>query len=72
MDFRLTEREELLRKTIRDFSEKRDHSLHAAMEETGNYPSGLQKKMGEMGFWCYHSAGLWWQCLGNLGAQSLC
>jgi alkylation response protein AidB-like acyl-CoA dehydrogenase len=49
MDFRLSEREELLRKTIREFAEKEITPLRDEMEETGEFPIGLLKKMGEIG-----------------------
>jgi alkylation response protein AidB-like acyl-CoA dehydrogenase len=49
MDFKLTERQELLRKTIREFAEKEITPRMDAMEETGDFPVDLLKKMGEMG-----------------------
>jgi len=49
MDFKLTEREELLRKTIREFAEKEITPRMEAMEETGDFPVDLLKKMGAMG-----------------------
>lgn len=49
MDFKLTEREELLRKTIREFAEKEIPPHMDAMEETGDFPTGLLRKMGDMG-----------------------
>ena len=49
MDFKLTEREELLRKTMREFAEKEIPPLMDAMEETGEFPVDLLKKMGDMG-----------------------
>jgi alkylation response protein AidB-like acyl-CoA dehydrogenase len=49
MDFKLTEREELLRKTIREFAEKEITPLRDEMEETGEFPINLLKKMGEIG-----------------------
>jgi alkylation response protein AidB-like acyl-CoA dehydrogenase len=41
MDFKLTEREELLRKTIREFAEKEITPRMEAMEETGDFPCDL-------------------------------
>jgi alkylation response protein AidB-like acyl-CoA dehydrogenase len=49
MDFKLSEREELLRKTVREFAEKEITPRMDAMEETGDFPVDLLKKMGEMG-----------------------
>jgi alkylation response protein AidB-like acyl-CoA dehydrogenase len=49
MDFKLTEREELLRKSMREFAEKEIPPHMEAMEETGDFPVDLQKKMGNMG-----------------------
>ena len=49
MDFKLTEREELLRKTVREFAEKEITPRVDAMEETGEFPLDLLKKMGDMG-----------------------
>ncbi|MGD0918867.1 MAG: acyl-CoA dehydrogenase family protein [Thermodesulfobacteriota bacterium] len=49
MDFKLTEREELLRKTVREFAEKEITPHMEAMEETGEFPINLLRKMGDMG-----------------------
>ena len=49
MDFKLSEREELLRKTMREFAEKEITPRMDAMEETGEFPVDLLKKMGDMG-----------------------
>jgi alkylation response protein AidB-like acyl-CoA dehydrogenase len=49
MDFKLTEREELLRKTMREFAEREITPRMDAMEETGEFPVDLLKKMGDMG-----------------------
>jgi len=49
MDFKLTEREELLRKTMREFAEKEIPPQMEAMEETGEFPITLLRKMGDMG-----------------------
>jgi hypothetical protein len=49
MDFKLTEREELLRKSMREFAEKEIPSRMEAMEETGEFPVDLLKKMGDVG-----------------------
>ncbi|NWF92241.1 MAG: acyl-CoA dehydrogenase family protein [Syntrophaceae bacterium] len=49
MDFKLSEREELLRKTVREFAEREIAPRMEAMEETGEFPVDLLKKMGEIG-----------------------
>ncbi len=49
MDFKLSEREELLRKTMREFAEKEIPPRMEAMEETGEFPVDLLKKMGDVG-----------------------
>lgn len=49
MDFKLSEREELLRKSMREFAEKEIPSRMEAMEETGEFPVDLLKKMGDVG-----------------------
>ena len=49
MDFKMTEREELLRKTIREYAEKEITPHMDAMEETGEFPVELLKGMGAMG-----------------------
>jgi alkylation response protein AidB-like acyl-CoA dehydrogenase len=49
MDFKLSEREKLLRKTVREFAEREITPRMDAMEETGEFPVDLLKKMGDMG-----------------------
>ena len=49
MDFAFTEREQLLRKSIREFAEKEFPPRMEAMEETGEFPVDLMKPMGDMG-----------------------
>ena len=49
MDFKFSEREELLRKSMREFAEKEIPPRMEAMEETGEFPVELLKKMGEVG-----------------------
>lgn len=49
MDFKLSEREELLRKTVREFAEREITPRMDAMEETGEFPVELLRKMGNMG-----------------------
>ncbi len=49
MDFKLSEREELLRKSIREWAEKEIPPYMAAMEETGEFPVELIKPMADMG-----------------------
>jgi alkylation response protein AidB-like acyl-CoA dehydrogenase len=49
MDFKFTEREELLRKSIREYAEKEISPRMEAMEETGEFPVDLLRSMGQMG-----------------------
>lgn len=49
MDFKLSEREELLRKSTREFAETEITPRMEAMEETGEYPVDLLKPMAKMG-----------------------
>lgn len=49
MDFKLSEREELLRKTIGEWADKEIPPYMEAMEETGEFPLELLPKMGQMG-----------------------
>jgi len=49
MDFKLSEREELLRKSIREWAEKEIPPHMEAMEETGDFPVALLKGLGQMG-----------------------
>ncbi|MBW2092559.1 MAG: acyl-CoA dehydrogenase family protein [Deltaproteobacteria bacterium] len=49
MDFKLSEREELLRKSIREWAEKEIPPYMEAMEETGEFPVDLIKPMADMG-----------------------
>ncbi|MEE9557403.1 MAG: acyl-CoA dehydrogenase family protein, partial [Candidatus Adiutricales bacterium] len=49
MDFSLSEREELLRKSIREWAEKEIPPYMDEMEETGEFPEALVKPMAEMG-----------------------
>ncbi len=49
MDFRLTEREELLRKSTREFAESEIAPRIGAMEETGDYPVDLLQPMAKLG-----------------------
>ena len=49
MDFKFSEREELLRKSMREFAEKEIPPRMEAMEETGEFPVDLLKKMGDVG-----------------------
>ncbi|MFA5112280.1 MAG: acyl-CoA dehydrogenase family protein [Desulfobaccales bacterium] len=49
MDFKLTEREELLKKTVRDFAEKEITPKIDAMEETGEFPLELLSPMAKLG-----------------------
>jgi alkylation response protein AidB-like acyl-CoA dehydrogenase len=49
MDFQFSEREELLKKSIREWAEKEIPPHMEAMEETGEFPMELLKGMGDMG-----------------------
>jgi len=49
MDFKFSEREELLRKTVREYAEKEITPRKNDMEETGEFPADLLPSMGEMG-----------------------
>jgi alkylation response protein AidB-like acyl-CoA dehydrogenase len=49
MDFRLSEREELLRKSAREFAESEITPRIEAMEETGHFPVDLLKPMAKLG-----------------------
>ena len=49
MDFKFSEREELLRKSMREFAEKEIPPRMEVMEETGEFPVELLEKMGEVG-----------------------
>jgi alkylation response protein AidB-like acyl-CoA dehydrogenase len=49
MDFALSEREELLKKTIREWAEKEITPRMEQMEETGDFPEDLLPAMGQMG-----------------------
>ncbi|MBW1710584.1 MAG: acyl-CoA dehydrogenase family protein [Deltaproteobacteria bacterium] len=49
MDFKLSDREELLRKSIREWAEKEIPPYMEAMEETGEFPVELIKPMADMG-----------------------
>ena len=49
MDFKLSEREELLRKSIAEFAQREIAPLVEEMEKTGEFPRPLIKKMGDIG-----------------------
>jgi alkylation response protein AidB-like acyl-CoA dehydrogenase len=49
MEFKFSEREELLRKTIREYAEKEITTRKDEMEETGEFPVDLLPSMGKMG-----------------------
>ncbi len=49
MDFKLSEREELLRKSAREFAESEITPKTEAMEETGDFPVDLLKPMAKLG-----------------------
>jgi len=49
MDFRFSEREEMLRKSVREFAEAEVTPKMEAMEETGEFPTDLLKPMADLG-----------------------
>jgi alkylation response protein AidB-like acyl-CoA dehydrogenase len=49
MDFAFSERDEMLRKAVREFAESEIPSKMEAMEETGEFPTELLKPMAEVG-----------------------
>ncbi len=49
MDFKFSEREELLRKSVREFAEAEVTPKMEAMEETGEFPADLLKPMADLG-----------------------
>ncbi|NIQ38881.1 MAG: acyl-CoA dehydrogenase [Proteobacteria bacterium] len=49
MDFRFSEKEEMLRKSVREFSENEISPKVEAMEETGEFPTELLQPMGSLG-----------------------
>jgi alkylation response protein AidB-like acyl-CoA dehydrogenase len=49
MDFKFTEREEMLRKAVREFAQSEIPPRMEHMEETGEFPMDLMKPMAEVG-----------------------
>jgi alkylation response protein AidB-like acyl-CoA dehydrogenase len=49
VDFRLTEEQELLRSTVREFAEREIAPRSRRMDETQEFPRDLMAKLGEMG-----------------------
>jgi hypothetical protein len=49
MDFRLTEQQELLRRTVREFAEAEIRPHVREWDETGHFPTELMPKLGELG-----------------------
>ncbi len=49
MDFNLTEDQKLIRDMVREFAEKELAELAAELDEKGEFPKGILKKMGELG-----------------------
>ena len=49
MDFKFSEREEMLRKSVREFAENELPPKMEAMEETGEFPTELLRPMAEVG-----------------------
>ena len=50
MDFRFTEEQESIRRTVRDFSEKRIKPQVMHYDENQEFPTPIIKELGEMGF----------------------
>jgi alkylation response protein AidB-like acyl-CoA dehydrogenase len=50
MNFSLSDEEELVRKTAREFAEKELAPLAASIDRTGEIPRGILSKMAELGF----------------------
>jgi alkylation response protein AidB-like acyl-CoA dehydrogenase len=49
MDFKFSEREDMLRKAVREFAENEVPPKMDAMEETGDFPTDLLKPMAQLG-----------------------
>jgi alkylation response protein AidB-like acyl-CoA dehydrogenase len=49
MDFKFSEREDMLRKAVREFAENEVPPKMEAMEETGDFPTDLLKPMAQLG-----------------------
>ena len=49
MDFRLTEQQELLRRTVREFAEAEIRPHVREWDDTGHFPTELMPKLGELG-----------------------
>ena len=49
MDFRLTEEQELIRQTVRDFAEREVKPLAKELDEKGEFSVKLTKRLGELG-----------------------
>jgi alkylation response protein AidB-like acyl-CoA dehydrogenase len=49
MDFLLTEEQEMMRKMVRDFAQNEIAPFVPVMEETGEFPREILRKMGELG-----------------------
>ena len=49
MDFRLTEEQELTRRTVREFAEREIATRSRTMDETQEFPRDLMLRLGEMG-----------------------
>lgn len=49
MDFKFSEREEMLRKSVREFAENEIPPKMEGMEETGDFPTDLLKPMAQVG-----------------------
>lgn len=49
MEFALTEEQEMIRKTVREFAEKEIAPVAARLDETGEFPREIWRKMGDLG-----------------------
>ena len=50
IDYLLTEEQEMIRQTARDFAQKEIAPIAAEFDESGKFPYDTIMKMGEMGF----------------------
>ncbi len=51
MDFRLTEEQEILKKSVADFVDAEVAPIAAELDEKGEFPHDLFRRMGEMGYY---------------------
>ena len=64
MDFGFSEREEMLRKSVREFAEAEVTPKMEAMEETGEFPTDLLKPMADLYWrsWAEFALPCPWRC----------